>query len=100
MQPFAPSHHADCPKPEQYMPYNQKLADKIRASLYGFSNSEETEKMDGLSFMLTNKLLVRVNKGNMWVRCQPEMTDELFFQKQFKTLPDERKACNERLATH
>src|SRR5579859_5388787 len=72
---------------EEYnvMAYNQDVADRLRKALVDVSGIKEQEKMGGVSFMLHGKLLVRAHSdGNMMLRCEPDLTDELLQKKGVK----------------
>jgi TfoX/Sxy family transcriptional regulator of competence genes len=59
------------------MSYNEKLAEKIRASLEGTKNLTEKKMFGGIVFMINDKICVGVDKNDMIIRCEPEMTNEL-----------------------
>jgi TfoX/Sxy family transcriptional regulator of competence genes len=63
------------------MPYNEKIADKIRAVLRGTKNLVEKKMFGGIAFMVNDKMCLGVDKDDIMLRCEPEMTDELLLKK-------------------
>jgi len=63
------------------MPYNEKLAEKIRAALAGTKNLVEKKMFGGIAFMVNDKMCLGVDKDDLMLRCSPEMTDELLKRK-------------------
>ena len=63
------------------MAYNEKLAEKIRQSFKGIRNVVEKKMFGGIAFMLNDKMCVGVDKDDLMIRCDPEMTDELLTKK-------------------
>jgi len=59
------------------MAYDEKLAERIRKSLSGVRNVQEKKMFGGMAFMVNGKMCVGVDKEDLMVRCDPEMTDEL-----------------------
>ena len=60
------------------MPYNEKLADRVREIIsLTHKNIEEKKMFGGLCFMVNDKMCVGVESGRMMVRFDPVMTDEL-----------------------
>ena len=53
------------------MAYNEKLADRIRESLFKISNVEEKEMMGGLTFMVNGKMCVGIIKDELMCRIDP-----------------------------
>ncbi len=53
------------------MPYNKKLADRIRESLSDLPKIEEKEMMGGLTFMVKDKMCVGIIKDEMMCRIDP-----------------------------
>jgi TfoX/Sxy family transcriptional regulator of competence genes len=47
------------------MPYNEKLADKIREKLAAYDNVDEMTMMGGLTFMLNDKMCVGIIKDEL-----------------------------------
>lgn len=58
------------------MPYNEKLADRIRESLSGVPKVVEKEMMGGLTFMVNGKMCVGIIKDEMMCRIDPELHAE------------------------
>ena len=58
------------------------LTDRIRQALAHLSSVKEQRMIGGLAFMVNGKLCVGVySGGEMMVRCDPQMTDELLTKK-------------------
>lgn len=62
------------------MAYNQKLAERIRASLEGQENVEEKEMFGGIAFMMNDKMCIGVMKDDIMLRVDPEHL-EAFLEK-------------------
>jgi TfoX/Sxy family transcriptional regulator of competence genes len=58
------------------MPYNEKLADRIREQLVEKRKVEEKQMMGGLAFMVNDKMCVGVWKDEMMCRIDPEVREE------------------------
>ena len=63
------------------MPYNEKLADKIRTALAGTENLTEKKMFGGIAFMVNDKMCIGVDKDDIMLRCEKEETDELLKMK-------------------
>ena len=63
------------------MPYNEKLADKIRAALSGTKNLVEKKMFGGIAFMVNDKMCIGVDKDDIMLRCEVEETDALIKKK-------------------
>jgi TfoX/Sxy family transcriptional regulator of competence genes len=63
------------------MPFNEKIADKIREALIGVKNLTEKKMFGGIAFMVNDKMCVGVDKDAIMLRCEPEMTEELLSKK-------------------
>src|SRR5689334_6131096 len=63
------------------MSYNEKLTGRIRTSLAGTKNLVEKKMFGGIAFMINDKMCVGVDKDDLMLRCEPEMTDELLGKK-------------------
>ena len=64
------------------MAYNEILAERIREALVHLSSVREQKMFGGLSFMVNEKLCVGIYKnGDMLLRCDPEVVDELLQKK-------------------
>ncbi|MBS1932715.1 MAG: TfoX/Sxy family protein [Bacteroidetes bacterium] len=60
------------------MPYNEKLADRVREIISAtHKNIEEKKMFGGLCFMVNDKMCVGVESERMMVRFDPTLTDEL-----------------------
>jgi TfoX/Sxy family transcriptional regulator of competence genes len=58
------------------MPYNEKLADRIREALSGLKNVEEKIMFRGVCFMVNDKMCVCVSGDDMMVRIDPSAYEE------------------------
>ena len=63
------------------MPYNEKLAERIRESLAGVKKVKEKERMGGLTFMVNDKMCIGVIQDEMMCRIDPELQDEVLSKK-------------------
>jgi TfoX/Sxy family transcriptional regulator of competence genes len=60
------------------MPYNEKLADRVREIIaVTHKNVEEKAMFGGLCFMVNNKMCVGVEKERLMVRLNPEKYEEV-----------------------
>jgi hypothetical protein len=68
------------------MAYDLKLAGRIREYLLQFPklNIEEKEMFRGLTFMIHEKMCVRVSGENLMCRFNPALQDELAEKKALK----------------
>ena len=55
------------------MPYDEKLANRIRERFAGLDNVEEKEMMGGLTFMYNNKMCVGIIKDELMCRIDPSI---------------------------
>ena len=58
------------------MPYNEKLANRIRGRLADLPNIEEKEMMGGLTFMYNDKMCVGVIGDEMMCRIDPDLHEQ------------------------
>lgn len=58
------------------MPYNEKLAGRIRESLAGIKQVEEKKMFRGMCFMVNGKMCVCVNADEIMCRIDPEKFEE------------------------
>jgi hypothetical protein len=67
------------------MPYNTRLADKIRKYLSRFPELkiEEKKMFGGLSFMINSKMYINVSGENLMCRFDPALTKKLSGKKVF-----------------
>ena len=63
------------------MAYNEKIAERIRTALAGTNHLVEKKMFGGLAFMDKEKMCLGVDKDDIMLRCEPEMTDELLSKK-------------------
>ncbi|PWT95821.1 MAG: RNA methyltransferase [Bacteroidetes bacterium] len=54
------------------MPYNEKLADRIREAIAGFGKIEEKKMFRGMCFMVNDKMCVCVSGDEMMCRIGPD----------------------------
>jgi TfoX/Sxy family transcriptional regulator of competence genes len=60
------------------MPYNEKLAERVREIIsVAHKNIEEKSMFGGLCFMVNNKMCVGVEKARLMVRLDPARYDEM-----------------------
>ena len=57
------------------MPYNEKLANRIRERISNLPNIEEKEMMGGLVFMYNGKMCIGIIKDEMMCRIDPLLHD-------------------------
>jgi TfoX/Sxy family transcriptional regulator of competence genes len=59
------------------MPFNEKLADRVRELIAAATKKVEEKKMfSGLCFMVNDKMCVGVRKDSMMVRIDPAIAEE------------------------
>lgn len=58
------------------MAYNEKLADRIRESLYDVKKVKEKNMMRGLTFMINDKMCIGIIKDEMMCRIDPHVQEE------------------------
>jgi TfoX/Sxy family transcriptional regulator of competence genes len=58
------------------MAYNEKLADRVRASFEKVPKVEEKNMMGGLTFMVNGKMCVGVLKDDLMARISPDIYEE------------------------
>ncbi len=59
------------------MPYDEKLADRIREALTGQRKIEEKKMFRGMCFMVNGKMCVCVSADDMMCRVDPELYESL-----------------------
>ncbi|HEX5168970.1 MAG TPA: TfoX/Sxy family protein [Cyclobacteriaceae bacterium] len=59
------------------MPYNEKLADRIREALSDQRKVEEKKMFRGMCFMVNGKMCVCVSADEMMCRIDPELYESL-----------------------
>ena len=57
------------------MPYNEKLANRIRERISNLQNIEEKEMMGGLVFMYNDKMCLGIIKDELMCRIDPALHD-------------------------
>lgn len=68
------------------MPYDEKLAARIRKRFAGLKKVEEKKMIGGLTFMLNGKMCVGVIKNELLVRIDPSMHDEVIKRPGARTM--------------
>ena len=70
------------------MPYNTKLADRIRAYLAEVPHLEieEKEMFRGLTFMVNGKMCISVSGENLMCRFDPTLQDEIADKKGYQPM--------------
>jgi TfoX/Sxy family transcriptional regulator of competence genes len=68
------------------MPYDEKLADRIRQHLAGLKKVEEKKMMGGLTFMYNGKMCVGVYKNDLMCRIDPATHEEAIKKKGCRTM--------------
>ncbi len=64
------------------MPYNEKLADRVRDYIAQYQENIEEKKMfGGLCFMVNDKMCVGVESERLMVRLHPDLQDEALEQE-------------------
>lgn len=58
------------------MPYNEKLAKRIRQRLSALNNIEEKKMMGGLVFMYNGKMCVGIMKNDLMCRIDPAFQEK------------------------
>jgi hypothetical protein len=70
------------------MPYNLKLADRIREYLAGLPKLkiEETKMFSGVAFMVNGKMCVNVSGDNLMCRFDPELQEDIAEKNGYKPM--------------
>ena len=68
------------------MPYNEKLADRIRDALAGQRKVEEKKMFRGLTFMVNGKMCVSVSGDEMMCRFDPGLQEEVAEKRGFRSM--------------
>jgi TfoX/Sxy family transcriptional regulator of competence genes len=63
--------------PDIFMPYNEKLADRIRIAIAHLPKLEEKKMFRGLTFMVNGKMCIAVSAEEMMCRIDPSIHDEV-----------------------
>lgn len=64
-----------------FMPYDEKLAERIRKTLASQPVLEEKKMMGGLTFMVNDKMCVGIVDNKLMCRIDPEAYDEALTRK-------------------
>jgi TfoX/Sxy family transcriptional regulator of competence genes len=68
------------------MAYNEKLANRIRATLAHISKVEEKKMFGGLAFMINDKLCITVGNERIMCRINPTLHEEAIRKKGCSTV--------------
>jgi hypothetical protein len=68
------------------MPYNEKLADRIREALRHLPKVEEKKMFRGVTFMVNDKMCVSVSGDEMMCRFDPALHEVPADKKGFRTM--------------
>jgi hypothetical protein len=68
------------------MPYNEKLADRIREALQHLPNVEEKKMFRGVTFMVNDKMCVSVSGDEMMCRFDPAFQETVADKKGFRPM--------------
>ncbi len=68
------------------MPYNEKLANRIRERFATLDNVEEKEMMGGLTFMYNDKMCVGIIKDDLMCRIDPALHDQAIEKRGCRTM--------------
>jgi len=68
------------------MPYNEKLADRIREKLAHLPSVEEKKMFRGLTFMVDDKMCVCASGDEIMCRFDPELQDKVPEKKHFRAM--------------
>ena len=68
------------------MPYNEKLADRIREALQHLPKVEEKKMFRGVTFMVNDKMCVSVSGNEMMCRFDPALQEAVAEKKGFRTM--------------
>lgn len=68
------------------MPYNEKLADRIREALQHLPKVEEKKMFRGVTFMVNDKMCVSVSGNEMMCRFDPALHETIAEKNGFRTM--------------
>jgi TfoX/Sxy family transcriptional regulator of competence genes len=68
------------------MPYNEKLADRIREALQYLPKVEEKKMFRGVTFMVNDKMCLSVSGDEMMCRFDPALQETVSEKKGFRTM--------------
>jgi len=68
------------------MPYNEKLADRIRESLQTMKHVEEKKMFRGLTFMVNGKMCISVSGERLMCRFDPALQDIVAEKRGFEPM--------------
>jgi TfoX/Sxy family transcriptional regulator of competence genes len=59
------------------MPYDEKLADRVREALVNVPKVAEKKMFRGITFMVDDKMCVSVSGNELMLRLDPDLTEQL-----------------------
>jgi TfoX/Sxy family transcriptional regulator of competence genes len=68
------------------MPYNEKLANRIRLALSHLPDVKEKKMFGGLAFMVNNKMCITVGADRIMCRIDPAINEEAIKRKDTATV--------------
>ena len=68
------------------MPYNEKLADRIRVALQHLPKVEEKKMFRGVTFMINDKMCLSVSGDEMMCRFDPALHETIAEKNGFRTM--------------
>ncbi len=68
------------------MPYNEKLADRVREALADLPDVEEKKMFRGVCFMVNGKMCVCVSGDELMCRIGPDMQEEVLEKNGTRTM--------------
>lgn len=63
------------------MPYDERLAEKVRRALEGLPGLVEKKMFGGVAFLVNGSMCIGVDKTDLIIRCEKDETDELLTRK-------------------
>jgi len=68
------------------MPYNEKLADRIREALIDVPKVKEKVMFSGVAFLVDDKMCINVGPDRIMCRIDPEIHDQLVEERACRTM--------------
>jgi TfoX/Sxy family transcriptional regulator of competence genes len=68
------------------MPYDEKLAKRVREALADLTNVEEKKMFGGLAFMVDGKMCINIGQDKLMCRIDPVLHDNVVRQKGVETV--------------
>jgi TfoX/Sxy family transcriptional regulator of competence genes len=76
------------------MPYNEKLAERLRETLAHLPKVKEKRMFSGIAFMVNDKMCVNVSGDDLMCRFDPALYDELCERNGFRPMIMRGKQLN------